>query len=272
MIGLLRADWRKLLHRWMPRILILILIAIVVLVFFGISSRARFRPDLVLPDGLVVALSLAAGFAAFIWPILAGSWAGGEYGWGTVRMVLTRQPSRVEFTLSGLIVVLLTVGIGLLLVLAAGAVAGSIIGAVDNVAAAAHPPGANGTAVFVKLFFAAWYTSAFYAVLAYAAGAVFRSAPAGIGLGIGFAVAQAAVSGIFSALGDPWTSIAQHFPDAYTTALTSRLANELIKGGPLGRVSSTAPSIPTSLVALAIYFAILLGVMLAVAYRRDVTA
>jgi len=42
--------------------------------------------------------------------------------------------------------------------------------------------------VVVKMFFGAWYVSAFYVVLAYAAGAIFRSAAAGIGIGIGFAV------------------------------------------------------------------------------------
>jgi len=272
MIGLLRADWRKLRHRWMPRILLLILVAIVALIFFGISSRARFRSDLVMPDGLVVALSLGAAFAAFIWPVLPGSWAGGEYVWGTVRMVLTRRPSRIAFSSSGLIVILLTVGVGLLLVLIVGAIAGSIIGAADHVSAPFQSPGTNATEVIVKMFFGAWYTSAFYAVLAYTAGVVFRSAPAGIGIGIGFAVAQGAVSGIFTALGNPWKSIAEHFPDAYTTALTSRLANELVVGGPSARVAPGAASITASIVGLAIYLAILLAIMLAVVQRRDVTS
>jgi ABC-type transport system involved in multi-copper enzyme maturation permease subunit len=272
MIPLLRADWRKLRHRWMPRILLLILIAIVALVFFGISSRARFRGDLIPPNGLIVALSLAASFAAFLWPVLAGSWAGGEYGWGTIRMALTRQPSRIEFSLSGLVMVLLTIGGGLILVLVTGAVAGSIVAAATHASAAANPGGSNVTAGVIKLFFAAWYTSAFYAVLAYTAGVVFRSAPAGIGLGIGFAVAQGAVAAIFSALGDPWKAVAEHFPDAYTTALTSRLANEVITSGPFARVSSTAPGIPASILGLAIYLAVLLAAMLVVVSRRDVTA
>lgn len=272
MIRLLRADVRKLLHRWMPRILLLILIAIVALVFFGISSRARFRADLILPNGLAVALSLAAGFAAFIWPVLAGSWSGGEYGWGTVRMALTRQPSRAEFSLSGLVVVLLTVGFGLVLVLLTGAVAGSLVAAATQASSAPGPLGSSAGEVILKLFFAVWYTSAFYAVLAYVCGAVFRSAPAGIGVGIGFAVAQDAVSAVFNALGDPWHSIAQHFPSAYTTALTSRLASELVTSGPFARVEPGAAGIPTSLIGIAVYLVILLAVMLAAVERRDVTA
>jgi len=271
MIRLLRADWRKLRHRWMPGVLLLILIALVALVFFGISSRARYRGDLVLPDGLVVALSLGASFAAFIWPILAGSWSGSEYSWGTVRLALTRQPSRIEFTLSGLIVILLTIGAGLCLVLAAGAVAGSLVAAVTNVSASSPPPGAGAGEIVLKLFFAVWYTSAFYAVLAYAAGVVFRSAPVGIGAGIGFGVAQSAISAIFGALGDPWKAIALHFPNAYTTALTSRLSNELVTTGPFSRVSSSAASIPVSMVGLAIYIAVLVALMLAAVRQRDIT-
>lgn len=272
MMGLVRADWRKMRHRWMPRVLVLILLVIVALVLLGISSRGRFRADLVPPNGLVVALSLAAAFAAFIWPVLGGSWSGGEYGWGTVRMVLTRQPSRIAFTISGLIVVLLVVGLGLVFVLALGAIGGTIVAAASHASAAVAPPGSNATEVVIKMFFAAWYASAFYAVLAYAAGAVFRSAPAGIGIGIGFAVAQAAVSGIFSALGDPWTSIAQHLPDAYTSGLTSRLEHELVTSGPMSRVGPDTASITASIVGLAIYLVILIAVMLAAVYQRDVTA
>jgi hypothetical protein len=270
MIGLLRADWRKLIHRWMPRILLLILVALIALIFFGISSRDRNRPDLVLPDGLVAALSLGAGFAAFLWPVLAGSWSGGEYGWGTVRLVLARRPSRIEFALSGLTMVLLTIGFGLCLILIAGSIGGSLVAA----ATSASTPTSNGASageVVTKLFFATWYTSAFYAVLAYAAGAIFRSAPAGIGIGIGFSVAQSAVSAIFMALGDPWKSIALHFPNAYTTALTSRLAHELMTSGPIGRVETDSPSITASIIGLAVYFAVILGGMLVVVQRRDVT-
>ncbi len=271
MIALLRADWRKLRHRQMPRVLLLILVALVALVFFGISSRARFRSDLVLPDGLVVALSLGASFAAFIWPVLAGSWSGSEYSWGTVRLALTRRPSRIEFTLSGLIMVLLTIGVGLCLVLLTGVVAGSLVAAASHVSAPSTPLGSSATEIILKLFFAVWYTSAFYAVLAYASGVVFRSAPAGIGIGIGFGVAQSALSAIFNAVGDPWKDIALHFPNAYTTALTSQLASELVSGGPFGRVSSSAASIPVAIVGLATYIAVIMALMLAVAHQRDVT-
>jgi hypothetical protein len=271
MIALLRADWRKLRHRWMPRILLILLIALVALVFFSISSRARYRSDLILPDGLIIALSLGAGFAGFIWPVLAGSWSGSEYSWGTVRLALTRRPSRIRFNLSGLLVVLLTIGIGLCLILATGAVAGALVGVATHLAAAPTPPGSNPTEVILKLFFAVWLTSAFYAALAYAAGAVFRSAPAGIGVGIGFGVAQSAVSAIFNALGDPWQSIALHFPSAYASSLTSRLANELVVTGPFAHVSSNAASIPASIVGLAIYIAIVVAFMLAAVRQRDIT-
>jgi hypothetical protein len=271
MTGLLRADWRKLRQRWMPRVLLLILVLLVALVFLSISSRGRFRSDLAMPAGLIVSLSLGAAFAAFIWPVLAGSWSGSEYSWGTIRLALTRQPSRVEFTLSGLIMVFLTIGLGLCLVLGTGAVAGSAFSAANHVSAPSAPPGSSASAVVLKLFFAVWYTSAFYATLAYAGGVVFRSAAAGIGIGIGFGVAQSAVSAIFIGLGDPWKEVALHFPNAYTTALTSRLANEFVtRGVDFGRVSSGAPSITVSMVGVAIYIAALIAIMLAVVRQRDI--
>ena len=270
MIGLLRADWRKLRHRRMPYVLVLILIAIVTLVFSLISSRARFRGEMGPPDALIIALTLSAGFAAFIWPVLAGSWAGGEYGWGTIRMALTREPSRIAFSLSGLIMVLLTVGFGQVLVLIVGAVAGSIVASVNHLVAPVVPAGTSVSGVVVSMFFATWYASAFYAVLAYTAGVVFRSAPAGVGVGIGFSVAQTAVRAIFIALGDPWSTIAQHFPDSYTTALTGRVGNLLVARGPFARVSSSSASIQISIIGIAVYIAILLAVMLTTVRLRDI--
>jgi len=273
MIGLLRADFRKLVHRWMPRILILILLALTALIFFAVSHRVRFRPDLVPPDGLVAALSLAGGFAPFIWPILAGSWAGGEYSWGTIRVSLTRLPGRIAFTLSGLIMVLLTIGFTLLLMLGVGAGMGAIIGAVTNTSAFSSPFGVSASTVIIKMFFATWFVSAFYAVLAYTAAVALRSVPAGVGIGIGFSVAQSAMLAIFTALGDPWKTIAQHFPDGYGESLTSRIAGELIVTGrgPFSGSASSGSSITEAIIGLAVYIAILLAVMLAVVKTRDVT-
>ena len=271
MIGLLRADWRKLRHRWMPRVLILILLALVALIFFAVSRRARFQADLPLPNGFIVALSLAAAFAPFIWPVLAGSWAGGEYSWGTMRITLTRLPSRMAFTLSGLLMVLLTVVVGLVLVLVVGAIAGSIVGAANHVASSTSPAGSSASQVIIKLFLAACFTSSFYAVLAYTAGVIFRSVPAGVGIGIGFSVAQSATLAVFTALGDPWKSLALHLPDAYSESLTSRLASELVVNGPFARVSSTASSIQDAIIGLAVYVVVLLAIMPTLVRVRDIS-
>ena len=270
MIGLLRADWRKLRHRWMPRILLLILIGLVTLIFALLTTHGHNRNHMALPGGFVAALDLVAGFAPFIWPVLAGSWAGGEYSWGTIRVVLTRQPSRMAVALSGLIVVVATVVVGVILAVVVAAIVASTLGAGNT--AAPTPNGVNATAVIIKLFLAACFTSSFYVVLAYTAGTVFRSVPAGIGIGIGFSVAQSITAGIFTALGDPWRSIAQHFPDGYAEALTSRVGTELVRTGPFGRGTSSSASIPEALIGLAVYIAILLGVTLFVVRMRDVTA
>jgi hypothetical protein len=271
MISLLRADWRKLRHRWMPRILILILLVLVALIFFAVSRRARFQGDLSLPDGFIVALSLAGGFAPFIWPVLAGSWGGGEYGWGTMRVTLTRMPSRIAFSVSGLLMVLFTLIGTLVLVLGVGAIAGSIVGGTSSGTVLPGPAGANATEVIIKMFLAVALTSSFYAVLAYTAGVVFRSVPAGVGIGIGFSVAQSVVLAIFTGLGDPWKAIAQHFPDAYAEGLTTRVANELVIGGPFSRISSTAAGIPQAIIGLAIYIGVLLAVMLSFVRYRDIS-
>ena len=183
-----------------------------------------------------------------------------------------RQPSRIAFCLSGLIMVVIALGIGLVLVVVLGTVEGAIIGSVNHVSAAAPPAGTDSTVVVIKMFLAAMYAGAFYVVLAYAAGSVFRSSPAGVGIGIGFAVAQTVARGIFTALGDPWASIASHFPDSYSTALTSRIGNELLVGGPMGSTASDAVGVPIAILGLTVYIAVLLAVTLTVIQTRDVSS
>src|SRR5579872_2313727 len=154
MISLLRADWRKLSHRWMPRVLTIIMLALIALIFLSVSGRARYRSELVNPDGLVFALSLAAAFAAFIWGILAGNWSGSEYSWGTIRLVLTRKPSRAEFTLSGYVTILLTVAFALVIVVLLGAIGGWIVGAATNTTVAPAATSDDPTVVVIKMFLA----------------------------------------------------------------------------------------------------------------------
>jgi ABC-type transport system involved in multi-copper enzyme maturation permease subunit len=273
MNGLFSAEFLKLRKRLMPRILLLILLASTALVFFGSAKNGDRQSihDLILPNGWLLGLSFASVFAPFIAPILAGSWAGSEYSWGTIRLVLSRRPNRAQFLLAGISVLLSAVGIALLATLLLSTVS-SWLAAVLLGRHAFNSAAFTGAflGTLIKLFFSVWLVLAFYIVLAFSAGTLFRSGAVGIGVGVGLTLADLILTGIFYGLGGTWRSVADHFPDVYARALPTRVAE-----GTLTSVSSRGgglPTVPEAVLALAIYILVPLGLALVLVRYRDVTA
>ncbi|MGH2442093.1 MAG: hypothetical protein ACRDFX_02870 [Chloroflexota bacterium] len=271
MIHLLSAEWFKINKRWMPRVIVLIMLAIIVLIFWGVATTKN-RTDLIMPRGLIVALFLASSFSAFIWPILSGSWAGNEYGWGTVRMILSRRPDRAQWSLAAMVALILYAGLALLATLLVGFVTGSVVAALTNHSEfISSGLQSNYAALVIKVFFASWLIFTYYLVLAYAAGTIFRSGAVGIGAGIGVSIAQLIVSGIFDGLGGNWRVVANHFPNRYGDALIGRLSAAGTTGD-FTTIGANLPSIVTSIIGLVVYIAILVGVTLFLVKTRDVTS
>ena len=270
MTEFLKADWLKLQRRWMPRLLLVIEVVILGFVFFGVGGTTDGK-NLAIPTGTVFALLLSATFAQFLWPVLAGSWSGSEYGWGTVRTMLSRRPGRIEFVISGLLIVLLVVAAAIILATVAGSVGGIIVAALTNRSVLNTAGVDNAWLEVAKMVLSTWYTSAFWAILAYSLAIIFRSQATGIGVGIGFSIASGIINGIFSRLGGAWQQIAQHLPNAYTGGLVDHIANETLRGRIIGSTGNEPDVIP-SLIGITIYAALLIGVALAVTLERDVSA
>ena len=236
MTPLLAAEWLKLRTRWMPRVLALIMLAFVALGFVEMDTNLR---NLILPRAWLAALYFASTFSLVLWPILGGSWAGNEYGWGTVSLILTHRPNRLHWVLSAVTILLFMAGVAVLATLIVGTIAGIVIALLTSHSmwlTAGLQPGYG--LILVKSVGATWYVIAFYTLFAYAAGSIFRSAAAGVGVGIGGTFAQVIVAGILEGLGGSWREIALHFPYAYTSALIGRLA---ASGATSGAVRITAP-------------------------------
>lgn len=267
-------EWLKLTKRWMPRIILVMLMALTVLAFWGESRRSLGLVDVLIPRAWLAALAFCSFFAPFFWPVLGGSWAGSEYGWGTIRSILTRRPFRITHILSAFAVLCAGLGLALLALLVTATVAGLVVALLTG--NSAFTAGVwNGTfaAVLVKGFLTAWYVSAFYLLIAYAAAVVFRSAAVGIGVGIGSTLAEIILTGIFAALGGLWNDIAQHFPFLYTRDMITQVVHSgLAAGSNLSRVEPGTPSAGQSLLAIAIYAAALVAVMCVAVRTRDVTA
>lgn len=267
-------EWFKLSRRTMPRIVLLLLAGLTVLAFWGYATRDLGRPNLFLPRGWLAALSFCAFFAPFFWPVLGGSWAGNEYGWGTIRAVLTRRPERISHALGALAVLIVGVLIGIVAIVAVGTVAAAAVST-----ATGAPVWSSGlftgdfVATLLKGILTAWYVSSFYLLLAYGAAVIARSAAVGIGFGIGSTLAEVVLVRLFAALGGAWNTIAQHFPVIYADNMITQVVHaSMVQGTNLARVPDDTPSAGSSLIALASYAAAMLVAMLAAVRLRDVTA
>jgi len=263
----------KLRIRWMPRIIIVLLLVPVALSFWGQGSRAHTQPNLFLPRGWLAALVFATFFAPFAWPLLAGSWAGNEYGWGTIRTILTHRPSRVQHVLAALTVLVLAAGIGLLAVVVTGTLAGALVGILSgHDALVSSVLDGAFLGVLLQSFLAAWYVALFYLLFAYAAGTIFRSAAAGIGISIGATLAQFIGRGIFDQFGGVWKEVGDRFPITYANDLVLHATRGgLARGAGLG-IETGAPNALESLLAITLCSMILLALTLVTVRSRDVVA
>lgn len=267
-------EWLKMTKRWMPRIIFLLLMALITVAFWGEATQSSIRPNLLLPRGWLTAVAFISTFAPFFWPVLGGSWAGNEYGWGTIRSILTRRPSRIEHVFAALIILLIAVALAILAVLIVASAAAIVIALLtgNHVFAGGLFDG-TFLATLVKGALAAWCVAGFYIVLSYTAGTIFRSAAVGIGIGIGATFAELIVRGIFVALGGIWKTVSDHLPIVYTNDLVRLIVRgELTRGAGLGGSEPGLPTVGASLLAIAIYTAIFLAITIVAVRNRDVTA
>jgi hypothetical protein len=274
MTAYLSFEWLKLSKRWMPRIILLMLLGLTILAFWGQGTRIDGRGNLFLPRGWLAALSFCAFFAPFFWPVLGGSWAGNEYGWGTIRAILTRRPQRIEHVVAALTILLVAVALGLLAILVVASVASVVVSSLTgNPTFVSSVWSGSFLAILAKGFLTTWYVSAFYLVLAYAAATIFRSAAVGVGLGIGATFAQVVLMRIFIDLGGTWREVALHFPFNYSSSVITRVVSSgLIPGTNLASSGPNDPGAGASILALGIYGAIFLALTLVAVRVRDVTA
>jgi ABC-2 type transport system permease protein len=267
-------EWLKLSRRWMPRIVLLLMLGLTVLAFLAQASRPTARDNLFLPRGWLTALVFCSFFGPFFWPVIGGSWAGNEYSWGTIRSILTRRPQRITQALMAFAVLIVGVLVALLSILIVATAASLVVSGFTG-----NPEWTSGLfsgeflATGVRGILTAWYISSFYLLLAYSAGVIARSAAVGIGFGIGSTLAEIVLLGIFGSLGGVWNDIAQHFPYLYSANLiTEVVGHDLSPHSRLAHVDPGSPTVTQSIIALAIYSAVMLAAMLIAVRNRDVTA
>ncbi len=104
---LTRWEWFKLRRRWVPWILLGFVLVVNQLIFWLVATLSDDISYQSTAENIANGLGFSAFFGPFIAVILAAVVVGGEYGWGTLRSVLTRGTGRWQLLTSKVAVVVL---------------------------------------------------------------------------------------------------------------------------------------------------------------------
>lgn len=133
MLNLIRVEFFKLRKRWMPYVLLLVLLASILIplmiTYINYQSTVSEYPDLMLKEVLVLPTAMEGvfnsvpGLGMILVAILAASVVGNEYGWGTLRQTLVRGTSRTGYLTSKLLSIAIIAFIGVIIAVATGLIA-----------------------------------------------------------------------------------------------------------------------------------------------------
>ena len=190
---LTRWEWFKLRRRWVPWILLGFVMVIQQLIFWLV---AVFSDDLSYQstsENIANGLGFASFFGPFVAVILASVVVGGEYGWGTLRPVLSKGAGRWQFLTSKAAVVVVFTAVLLIVLCIAVTISGFIAEAVLTAPETTEPYGNISAADLLALYGRMLYAFLPYIMLAMFLVVLTGSNGVGIGLSMGYYIGEGVI-------------------------------------------------------------------------------
>ncbi len=135
-VALVRWEWFKLRRRWMPWVLLAVLIAATQVPYWAMYALnalgEAFLDSLLLPNGVGLGLTFGNTVLVVVIVIWTSSALGSEYSWGTFRAVLAKGAARWQF-LAAIFVLMTATGAAWLLVMCLGmGASGLVVGVIEG--------------------------------------------------------------------------------------------------------------------------------------------
>ena len=265
---LTRWEWFKLRRRWVPWILLGFVMVVQQLIFWlaAVFSDGLFYQST--SENIANGLGFAALFGPFVAVILTSVVVGGEYGWGTLRPVLSRGAGRWQFLISKVAVVVVFTAALLIVLSVAVTISGFIAEAVFTAPETTESYGDISAADLLALYGRMLYAFLPYITLALLLVVLTASNGVGIGLSMGYYIGEGIILVPILSIFD-WSDKVFAFvlgPNVDAWQDIGGGTNSVREIATIGGISDMAHGF----IVITIYIAVLTAAALALFLRRDI--
>ena len=275
-MNLTRWEWYKLRRRWLPWIMLGVLLVVSQL-FVWVSysvNRSEQSGDIyanfTLPGSIPNVLGLAHSIGVILVVILTASVLGTEYRWRTIRSILARGTGRWQYLASKIVLLILLAGGALLIVMAVTAVSSLVAGALAGDA----PAGSSDSARWIDVpiaFGKAWFSFLPYIALATFFTVLTTSSAAGMAISLVYYYAESIVVAICLNLFTWFETVASYLLGRNAAALMRSGDDTMVINFAIGGGFGSFPSALHAFLVLTIYILALGGLAIWLFRQRDLT-
>ncbi len=261
----------KIRRRAMSKVMSIIALAIILFTFL---FTPFISPDLVhLPLSVTVAVEVSRLLGVVLTVVLVGSIVGGEYSIGTIRLMLTRGPSRIQFLLGKIGAALACIVLGLLFMTLTGILIGQILSLFFDVATGWQFFSLDWLGRALLYLLSAMFGLSVYALMALFLAILGRSSTAGVAGGMMWSLLEPVFGLLASTLGEHMQGPVRTFFLNLPDYLISNNIGALLQNESLFLTHEQPASLSNlhALLVLAVYLLVFFGLSWWLLERRDVT-
>jgi ABC-type transport system involved in multi-copper enzyme maturation permease subunit len=270
-IRLISMELYKIRRRAMSKVMVIIGVTVI---FFTFLFTPFISQDQVhLPLSLTVAVEVPRLLGVVLTIILVGSIVGSEYGIGTIRLMLTRGPSRIQFLLGKMGAGLVCIVLGLLLMALFGILVGQILSLFFNVSTDWHFFSLDWLGHALLYLLCAMFGLSVYAMMALFLATLGRSSTAGVAGGMMWSLLEPVFGVLISTIGTHMQGPLATFFVGVPDYLISNNIGALLQNQSLFLTHDQPAGISNlhALLVLAMYLFMFFSLSWWIMERRDVT-
>lgn len=270
-LRLTSTELYKIRRRAMSKVILIVSVCVIFFTFLLVPFISQ--EQLHLPLSLTVAVEVPRLLGVILIIILAGSIVGGEYGIGTIRLMLTRGPTRTQFLLGKIGAALACVVLGLLFMVLFGLLMGQILSLFFDASTNWQFLSLGWLGHALLYIFSAIPGLFVYAMMALFLATLGRSSTAGVAGGIAWSLLEPVLGLLVSTIGQRMQGALGSFFTAVPDYLISNNVDALLQNQSLF-LTHDSPATLNSLHALLVllaYAVVFIGLAWRLMARRDVT-